>query len=348
MDQPTLALLDRFRALQAGTPGLRARDAARQLGVSECELVFANPAARRLADDDWSTLLQSVASLGPVMALARNEACVHELTGDYRHVQIEGKVGLAINPVVDLRFFLFHWRYAFALEESTPRGPRRSLQFFDRYGQAIQKVYLTADSDVAAFEALRDRFAIDKGEAAFDTRPAPEPEQPDSAIDAAAFQADWLALKDVHEFHPLLKQYGLTRPQAFRLAPAGQAWRVRADAVETLLRRAAATGLPVMVFAGNGSIIQIHTGPVKEIRTVGDWLNILDPQFNLHLCTNDIAEAWVTHKPGDNGVVTSLELFNDAGESIVTFFGERKPGRPERPEWRQLVCELAPEEADHA
>lgn len=51
MDQPTLALLDRFRALQAGTPGLRAH-AARQLGVSECELVFANPAARRTADDD--------------------------------------------------------------------------------------------------------------------------------------------------------------------------------------------------------------------------------------------------------------------------------------------------------
>ena len=104
-----------------------------------------------------------------------------------------------------------------------------------------------------------------------------------------------------------------------------------------------------MVFAGNRSLIQIHTGPISNVSVVGDWLNVLDSDFNLHLRTDLVAEAWVTRKPGDNGVVTSLELFDDAGESLVTFFGERKPGRPERAEWVKLLGELPlQEQADVA
>lgn len=341
-------LWERYQSLKASQPRLRARDAADALQVSECELVAADPAATPLKAD-WPQILGELHALGRVMALTRNHACVHETKGDYANVSFEGKVGLALNPVIDLRIFLFHWRHGFAVQSETPRGTQRSLQFFDRHGEAVHKVYLTESSDVSAFDALAARHAAPAADIAPEPAAPAEPEQADEAIDQAAFQAEWQQLNDVHHFHAFLRRWQVSRRQGFRLAPAGQAWRVREDAVEQLLRRAAATETPIMVFAGNRGMIQIHTGQVRNVQVVGDWLNVLDPDFNLHLRTDRIAEAWITRKPGDSGVVTSLELFDEAGESLATFFGERKPGRAERAEWVKLLGELpALEQADVA
>ncbi|OHX10924.1 hemin degrading factor [Chromobacterium amazonense] len=341
-------LWERYQSLKASQPRLRARDAAIALQVSECELVAADPAATPLKPE-WPQILGELHALGRVMALTRNHACVHETKGDYANVSFEGKVGLALNPVIDLRMFLFHWRHGFAVSSETPRGIQHSLQFFDRHGEAVHKVYLTEDSDVAAFDALVARFAAPAAALALEPVAPAEPEQADEAIDRAGFQAEWLALDDVHHFHAFLRRWQVSRRQGFRLAPPGQAWRVREDAVEQLLRRAAATETPIMVFAGNRGMIQIHTGAVRNVQVVGDWLNVLDPNFNLHLRTDLIAEAWITRKPGDTGVVTSLELFDEAGESLATFFGERKPGRAERAEWVKLLGELPTlEQADVA
>ncbi|UTH76689.1 hemin-degrading factor [Chromobacterium sp. IIBBL 290-4] len=341
-------LWERYQTLKASQPRLRARDAAQALKVSECELVAADPAATPLAPQ-WPDILAALEGLGRVMALTRNHACVHETKGDYANVEFNGKVGLAINPVIDLRIFLFNWRHGFAVRAETPHGVQRSLQFFDRHGEAVHKVYLTEHSDVFAFDALVARFAAPAADIAPEPQDAAAADQPDEAIDQAAFRAEWLQLKDVHDFHPFLRRWQVSRRQGFRLAPDGHAWRVREDAVEQLLRRAAATETPIMVFAGNKGMIQIHTGVIRNVQVVGDWLNVLDENFNLHLRADLIAEAWITRKPGDHGVVTSLELFDEAGESLATFFGERKPGRHERAEWVKLLGELPPlEQADVA
>ncbi|WP_043638053.1 hemin-degrading factor [Chromobacterium haemolyticum] len=332
-------LWDRFQILKASQPKLRARDAADALGVSEAELVAADPASQAL-QPHWNDILSQIGHLGPVMALTRNHACVHETTGDYRNVQIDGKIGLAINPVIDLRIFLFHWQHAFAVTTTGARGEQRSLQFFDRFGEAVHKIYLTANSDVIAYQRLVEAFAAPKTALRIDPLEAQAEELDDEAIDKAGFQQEWRSLKDVHAFHPFLRRWGVSRQQGFRLAPEGQAWRVLPEAVEQLLRRAAHIEAPIMVFAGNRGMIQIHTGPVRNVQIVGNWLNVLDSHFNLHLRTDLIAEAWVTRKPGDHGVVTSLELFDDQGLSLATFFGERKPGQAERVEWIKLLGEL--------
>ena len=44
---------------------------------------------------------------------------------------------------IDLRLFLRHWAFGYVLDEDTRSGPRRSLQFFDRAGAAVHKVYAT-------------------------------------------------------------------------------------------------------------------------------------------------------------------------------------------------------------
>jgi len=95
-----------------------------------------------------------------------------------------------------------------------------------------------------------------------------------------------------------------------------------------------------MCFVGNPGMIQIHTGPVKRVEVMGDWLNVLDLSFNLHLREDRIATTWVVRKPTADGIVTSVELFDATGSTMAMFFGERKPGKPELAAWRALVAEF--------
>ena len=328
-----------FQQLKTAQPAISTADAASELGVTECELTAADPQAVWLRPD-WPALLGALETLGPVHAVARNHACIHETTGNYANVSINGQIGLAINPKIDLRIFLFNWRYAFAASIDTSHGTEHGLLFFDRFGQAIQKVMLTPNSNRAAFDRLVNDFHIEPEACHIDPPKPAAVEQPDSAIDRDAFQREWLAIDDVHEFQPFLQRYAVSRRQAFRLAPAGQSWQVSLDAVEQMLHLAQARQTPIMVFAGNQCLIQIHTGPLQQVQCADGWLHVLDPAFTLHLNGALVDQAWITHKPGDSGVVTSLELFDRQGNTLVTFFGERKPRQPEREDWVVLLKEL--------
>jgi putative hemin transport protein len=64
---------------------------------------------------------------------------------------------------------------------------------------------------------------------------------------------------------------------------------------------------------------------------------VLDEDFNLHLREDHVAESWVVKKPTPDGAVTSLELYDAHGGQIAQVFGERKPGVPERDDWRALA-----------
>ena len=333
-------------------PPPRARDLADKLGVPEAALSEARRATgetRRLARGDhkgaFRDLLIGVGGVGEVMALTRSDHCVHEKHGEYLSPEIEGPVGLFLGEI-DLRLFLFNWKYAYAVNEITRSGPRRSLQFFDAAGEAMHKIYETKATDSEAFSALIEQHAEDDAPAAefAPIAPAKAP-RPDAEIDVAALRADWAAMKDTHEFFGMLRSHDVAREQAMRLAGAEWARPVPVDSCRHVFERASATGQPIMVFAFNRGCVQIQTGPVKTIKVMGPWLNVLDPRFNLHLREDRIASAWIVRKPGDTGDVTSLELFDKDGFCFVQLFGERKPGIPERDDWRALLAELEGEPA---
>jgi putative hemin transport protein len=71
-----------------------------------------------------------------------------------------------------------------------------------------------------------------------------------------------------------------------------------------------------------------------------EWINVLDDEFNLHLREPGVAGAWLVRKPTKDGVVTSIELYDAAGENIALMFGKRKPGQPEDENWRNLAESL--------
>ena len=156
-------------------------------------------------------------------------------------------------------------------------------------------------------------------------------------LEAEGLRAAWAALQDTHDFFPLLRRFKAHRLQAFRLAGAEWAQPLAPGSVERAITQAAAAGLPIMVFVGNAGCIQIHTGPVERLVPIEGWFNVMDPAFNLHLRPAAITQTWLVRKPTGDGVVTSVEAFDEAGNAVITLFGKRKPGTPEDPDWRALA-----------
>lgn len=330
----------------------RHRDIAVELDISEGELIAAH-ASLALLDGAvleavrlraaWPELIASVETLGEVMALTRNASCVHEKTGVYCHASHNGHVGLVLGGEIDLRVFYRQWAHGYAVREVSEQGVQRSLQFFDAAGHAVHKIFLKPQSDIAAYDALAARFADSDQQPGICVQAAlaPPAELPDDRIDVDGFRAAWADLRDTHDFFALLKKYSVSRVQALRLAEPRFVQPLDVSCVLDLLRDAAQEQVPIMAFVGNPGMIQIHSGPVHKIAVMGPWINILDPRFNLHLREDHIASAWVVRKPTVDGLVTSVEVFDQKGDTIVMFFGARKPGAHELCEWRHIVDKVA-------
>ncbi|MBL8376382.1 MAG: hemin-degrading factor [Burkholderiales bacterium] len=339
-------LNEAFRAIKA-EKNLRNRDAAAALGVTEGEVIASGVGSNQgfgaiRLKGDYAAMIARLETLGDVMALTRNESVVHERVGTYRNASHEGHVGLVVGEDIDLRIFYSHWKHGFAVTEDTPRGPQRSLQIYDAAGAAVHKVFLKPQSSLEEYTRLVDDWTAAEQSAGISVIPAAvkTTPRPDAEIDVDGLQLAWAGMKDTHEFFGLLKKFSVARTQALRLVGDDFAYRVGHGATLAMLESAAAAALPIMCFVGNPGIIQIHTGPVVNIKVMGDWVNVLDPAFNLHLRADRIAQSWVVQKPTTEGTVTSLELFDGEGETIAMFFGKRKPGVPELPAWRDLVAAL--------
>jgi putative hemin transport protein len=336
--------------LKERIPALRARDAAKELGVTEAELLACRTGDTVIRlEPEFAEILRAMPSVGEVMVLTRNEHCVHEKHGRFDHVSIGPGHGLVLNHDVDLRLFMSHWRHGFVVTEAVAAGVRTSLQVFDIDGVAVHKIYLTAESDRAAFDAIVARFRSAQQSPEIVIAPLPERrlDRPDEEIDVVNFHKHWRALQDTHDFFGLLMEFGVSRSQAMRLAEREFAYRVAPGTLQRALAAAVETRTPIMCFVGNPGCIQIHTGPVETLKTMGPWFNVLDRRFNLHLREDAIDQAWVVRKPTSDGIVTSLELFDSEGFCFAQFFGERKPGKPELEAWRAIIAN-APREDEAA
>ncbi|MDW8415737.1 MAG: ChuX/HutX family heme-like substrate-binding protein [Thermaurantiacus sp.] len=327
---------------------LRPVEAAAALGLSEAEWLATHaPGPVRALRAPLGAVIQALPTLGPVMALTRNAHCVHEKDGTYGGIELGPVMGRVLGTDIDLRVFLDHWAFGFAVE--TPLddgGTRRSLQFFDRWGTAVHKVFARPATDQVAWDALVARFAEPPPAA----RPQmsstpPPPERAEAETDASLLRSEWDAVWDVHHFLQSWRRAGAGRLEALRLAGAPHARPVAPSAVRRLLEEAARRAIPLMIVVGNRGAIQIHTGPIRRIVPTGPWLNVLDPGFNLHLRADRVAHAFLVGNPPSDGPVHAVELFDAAGALVAQIMGASEPGRPERADWQAFVTDLARREA---
>ncbi|ALR76927.1 hemin-degrading factor [[Enterobacter] lignolyticus] len=336
-----MTLYTRWLALKDQHPGLYARDIAATMRISEAELAWS-----RVGHDAWRLqgairdMLAALEAVGDVKCVCRNEYAVHEQVGRFTHQHLSGHAGLVLNPrALDLRLFLNQWDSAFHISEISARGERQSLQFFDRQGDALLKVYTTDGTDMAAWGDVLTRF-IHADNPTLALRPA-EAATEAAPVDGALVDSQWREMTDVHQFFTLLKRHNLNRQQAFRLVGDDLACRVDNSALAQLLAAARQDGNEIMIFVGNRGCVQIFTGVVEKVAPMKGWLNIFNPSFTLHLREDAIAESWITRKPTADGHVTSLELFAADGTQIAQLYGQRSEGEPEQAQWRSQTGALA-------
>jgi putative hemin transport protein len=333
---------------------LRDRDLADTLGISEAQLVAAfvgQPGAhsvtriQHLPDDVMPQML----ALGEVMALTRNTSCVHERVGTFEKYTSGPHASMVLGPDIDTRIFSKHWAFGFAVETHTDSGVRKSLQFFDNSGDALQKIYMrdTSNHDAWAplIETLRTNDESDVIEVA-----------PRTPLEGARGDADkretlleeWAQMTDTHQFNRVTRSLGMNRLGAYRLA-SGEKWvrPVKPNSSADFLNAVAEARQKVILFVGNQGNIQIHWGTLDTIKPMGPWLNVLDPKFNLHLRDDHVAEAYVIEKPTKRGPAMSFEAFDADGNLIFQCFGQ-KGEDGDVTQWANILASLTTQEEELA
>lgn len=332
-----------IRRARLDNPKMRERDLAQMLGISEAQFLDAwtGQGVERVKPD-FAAIFPDMAQTGEVMVLTRNESAVHEKIGCFEKFYPGKHAAMTLGENIDLRLFPKHWKYGFAVEKLVDGETRKSLQFFDEHGDAVQKLHIRPGTNMDAWEELASRLAYgDEAPPplAIKPRPALERERP-GGKDIERIQREWLAMTDTHQFVVMLKKFDVDRLSALEIAPQGYAWQLEPSAVEQMMEASAEAELPIMCFVGNRGAVQIHSGPIKKVRRMGYWLNVLDPTFHLHLRTDHIDQVWAVRKPTEKGHVTSLEAFDAEGNLLIQFFGKRIEGQDERPQWRSIVENL--------
>lgn len=253
-------LKQRWQALRETQSGLRIRDAATQLGVSEAALLetrIGEGVARLSVRAD--ALCAALPDLGTVMSLVRNDAAVHEKDVAFAPgIEKDGSVHF-VGSDFSLTVLPPTLAHAFYVEDANPKsllpkGLLRSIQFFDAAGGALWKIYARDKADHAAFERLLAELAWPQHvEAMPFTRPA------------------------------------TISPDA---TPPG-----RPVNLQIALEAIAAQGVPVVLEVANHGVRQSHRGGLVRIVRMGPWLNVLDPGFDWHL--NESGLTGATVEPGD-------------------------------------------------
>ncbi|WP_291408723.1 ChuX/HutX family heme-like substrate-binding protein [Devosia sp.] len=333
---------EEIRRLRALHPQMRERDFARIHAISEGQLVAAEVGRSAIRiRPDVEAVLKGLTGVGEVMALTRNESAVHEKIGPYEKVSFNPHASIVLGDEIDLRIFPSRWVHGYAVEKAAEDGAiKRSLQFFDRAGNAVHKVHSRPETDVAAWGALVETLRHDEQADTIAVTPYAPVEVAGDPASLADLRQAWSAMTDTHQFFGMLKKLNFHRLDAVETVGEDFAWQLDHTAVDAMFRKVAGTDLPLMAFVGNEGCIQIHSGPISNVSAMGPWLNVLDKTFHLHLRLDHVTAAWAVRKPTKDGHVTSVELYDENRELIIQFFGQRHEGVDERVEWRAVVEQL--------
>ncbi|MCQ0971782.1 hemin-degrading factor [Paracoccus sp. TK19116] len=321
---------------------VRPFDLAQQLSIPEAALVEADLSlgAVRL-DSTIGRLIPAVQRLGEVMALTRNRSCVIEKLGTYNEFHDGDHAAMTVDAEIDLRMFPRQWVHAYAVEAKDDSGTRRSIQVFDAAGDAIHKVHLRTESDLAMWDALLTDLALPDQKTMSDFAERPAPEGARMADDKVGIlRAEWSRMTDTHQFNTLVRRLKMNRLGAYRAVGEPFVKPLVTDAVPAMLEAVRDRDQQVMLFVGNAGCIEIHSGPIRELKPMGPWLNVMDDRFNLHLRADHVAEVWLVDKPTKRGAAISVEAFDAEGALIFQCFGMRPEKGGDAEGWARLVEDL--------
>ncbi|MDX8355255.1 hemin-degrading factor [Cognatiyoonia sp. IB215182] len=331
-----------IRAARKEDPKSRDRDFADRLGISEAQLVAAHLGVGvRAITPDPDRLMPAVSRLGEVMALTRNQSAIHERVGTYGEYHSGAHAAMVLGKEIDLRIFPKHWATAFAIEQETEKGLRRTLQVFDAAGDAVHKVFLREESNHDAWAEVIEALAVEGSESLEVADRVPPEAAKQNPAKRDLLLSEWAKMTDTHQFMRLTSKLGINRLGAYRMV-SSERWVKPLDlsAPAMLLDAVAQAGQEVILFVGNRGMIQIHWGRLVNIKPMGPWLNVLDDRFDLHLRSDHIAEVYAVIKPTKRGAALSIEMFDAAGMLIAQVFGQRSGEDDDLSDWNAIISAL--------
>jgi len=279
--------------------------------------------------------------------VTRNESAVLEKKGYFRGLIFNTSNGLhtgQFTGAIDLRLLLNNWHYGFLVIEERHIDRNKSLQFFDSKGQAVLKIYMTQNSKERGFAKLIAHFISSQQPSYLDITKEKDSQQLSSEQDIEWRKVcnNWQKTQNSHDFFQLLIGAKVTRQQAYDIVGRDLAYEIVPSALQHLCEVALNEQQPLALAVGNKGSMQLHNGTIQKANEYGRWFNILNENFNLHINTHRLTQAWVVRKPHQDGPITSVEFFDDNDHLALQISIERKEGIPEPTQRRKLVAQLAP------
>jgi len=350
------------KAARAASPIGAAADSrtlAKKNGLSEAHLIAADVGKNviRLQDGRETpiAILLRLHELDRIRASARNEHVILNVVGTTPPPRLipatETREARSFpgyfGPPIDLRPSFSNWQFSFAQISFSPEGEvRRSLNFFDGQGRAVQQLTIDSPDGIAAFEQVLQDFRAETqtSEIALLLKEPDDPVRPDSQVDVPSLIAAWDAITDVHQFgSAVLAKHDVTRLQALRLAGTERAQPLASRAaLSALLKAAAEADLEIMAFVSNSANTQIFTGKINApTKSADGWIHVSgENDLNLMIHEAGIDQVWLVKKPSSIGTLSTVEVYNVEGEVIVQFYSKRAPRSPESDTWRALLAKL--------
>ncbi|MEM6822484.1 MAG: ChuX/HutX family heme-like substrate-binding protein [Verrucomicrobiota bacterium] len=319
-------------------PKLQAREVSERLGITEGELVASecgNGTVR--LKEDFFNLLNEFSGLRTAMAVTRNRLAVIEVNGTYPKFQYFEGMGWGEGEIIDLRLAMGAWYEAFYVPPSEDSAG--SLQFFDREGYAVHKLF-TRDTEFVETSFLPN-YSHPKQKASLDWKRDPvDAVNENPEIDQPAFCEAWSNLRDIHNAGRLLKRYRLTHLQGVRFLGDQWAYRTGKESLESVLLAAAERGLKLSISVVNLGTRQIRGGIIPDLKRFGKWMNLLQPEFNLHMDESQIHQVWKVKTPSTNGEVLSLDVFDKLGQIALQIQGTYSRTEKQQRSWIELLNEF--------
>tara|TARA_B110000438_G_C15725445_1_gene611794 strand:- start:218 stop:1171 length:954 start_codon:yes stop_codon:yes gene_type:complete len=250
---------------------LRIRDAAFKLNLSEAELLSTNlgDLVKFLRVDNKSDFLNRI-----LMFLSRNDYVVHEKILSCKDVELQqgGLIKFKNTNIDIIKFDIDSIKYIFSEKKVDNNKELRSIQFFNRQGSAIFKIYLKSDQ-VKEYDLLISEFQVDYDYVLQSSLHFNNHEMIDKKSNL------------VNETFDSFKYENLIEWKCSRINKTG----IFRNILEISSKEQYELGIYVVGLNCN----QFHFGLLDKVVDYRGWLNILDPEFNIHV-KEDFIESKVS------------------------------------------------------
>ncbi|KRQ23418.1 MULTISPECIES: ChuX/HutX family heme-like substrate-binding protein [Mycobacteroides] len=241
------------------------------------------PARRIVAGPN--AIAEALPALGTVVAVTANDAALISHTGEYLEPAFPGEALCCDDEYIALRLNPALVRDAFLAP--------RALTMVAETG--THRAYLTP---------LSDRLTI----SALELAPAAAPE---------AFPVtDW---SDVnwHDTDQLTHLDALT-PGRYRVLPFTGARKIDSQVIPHLLAHIVDVDMPFTIAVPGGGCVQLHRGHAAMVEQAGAHIAVIFGASRYAMDPVFIAESWVTHAHGTQGLTSSVELYDHSHRCVTT------------------------------